>query len=77
MTYITINKDITMDMMTDLTLQDFNPLSKHVKYAQMPDEPPASTMRSGQSQIVDYHSTIAFTPNNFWWENNIWNFFVL
>ncbi|MDI4497731.1 hypothetical protein E6P70_02525 [Moraxella nonliquefaciens] len=60
MTYITINKD----MITDLTLQDFNPLSKHVKYAQMPDEPPASTMRSGQSQIVDYHSTIAFTPNN-------------
>lgn len=77
MTYITINKDITMDMMTDLTLQDFNPLSKHVKYAQMPDEPPASTMRSGQSQTVDYHSTIAFTPNNVWWENNIWNFFVL
>lgn len=64
MTYITINKDITMDMMTDLTLQDFNLLSKHVKYAQMPDEPPASTMRSGQSQTVDYHSTIAFTPNN-------------
>lgn len=64
MTYITINKNITMDMMTDLTLQDFNPLSKHVKYAQMPDEPPASTMRSGQSQVVDYHSTIAFTPNN-------------
>lgn len=64
MTYITINKDITMDMMTDLTLQDFNLLSKHVKYEQMPDEPPASTMRSGQSQIVDYHSTIAFTPNN-------------
>lgn len=64
MTYITINKDITMDMMTDLTLQDFNPLSKHIKYAQMTDEPPASTMRSGQSQIVDYHSTIAFTPNN-------------
>ena len=61
---VTINKDITMDMMTDLTLQDFNPLSKHVKYEQMPDEPPASTMRSGQSQIVDYHSTIAFTPNN-------------
>lgn len=53
-----------MDIMTDLTLQDFNPLSKHVKYAQMPDEPPASTMRSGQSQTVDYHSTIAFTPNN-------------
>lgn len=53
-----------MDMMTDLTLQDFNLLSKHVKYAQMPDEPPASTMRSGQSQVVDYHSTIAFTPNN-------------
>lgn len=64
MTYITINKDITMGMITGLTLQDFNPLSKHVKYAQMPDEPPASTMRSGQSQIVDYHSTIAFTPNN-------------
>lgn len=60
MTYITINKDITiMDMMTDLTLQDFNSLSKHVKYAQMPDEPPASTMRSGQSQTVDYHSTAA------------------
>lgn len=47
------NKDIIMDMMTDLTLQDFNPLSKHVKYAQVPDEPPVSTRCSGQSAVVD------------------------
>lgn len=59
MTYVNTNKDIIMDIMTDLTLQDFNPLSKHVKYAQVPDEPPASTtpastMHIDQSAVIDY-----------------------
>lgn len=51
------SKDTIMDIMTDLTLQDFNPLSKHVKYAQVPDELPVSTRYGNQSQIVDHSAT--------------------
>lgn len=46
-----------MEKMTDLYLQDFNPLSKHVKYAQKPNDEESNENKNQKLPTMKHQKT--------------------